>query len=65
MLSKKNATKIANLYNTIFVGELMCKSATAGPLSAEKNDTYKMWKKACVEAVNALKSEFGIDVIGY
>ena len=65
MLSKKNAKNIANLYNTIFVGEMMCKAATAGPTSAEKNEQYKRWKKGCVEAVNALKSEFGIDVIGY
>ena len=68
-LNKKNATKIASLYNSIFVGERYCSEYIAkfdgGNTSEDTLEGYKLWRKSCVDAADTLQKEFGIVVIGY
>jgi len=65
MLSKKNAVRIGTLYNNIFAGEIMCRAAMEGEPTKEKNESWTMWRKHCIDAVNTLQKEFGIKVVGY
>jgi len=54
-LSKKNAERIATLYNSIAVAEHMLRS----------DHSFDLWHSAALDAVKALKEEFGITVVGY
>ena len=54
-LSKKNAERIATLYNSIAVGEHMLRN----------DHSFDLWHSAALDAVKALKEEFGIKVVGY
>lgn len=54
-LSKKNAERIATLYNSISVGEHMLRN----------EHSFELWHAHVLDAVKALKEEFGITVVGY
>jgi hypothetical protein len=54
-LSKKNAERIATLFNTISVAEHMIREGY----------DYARWRANAVQAAQTLQDEYGIKVIGY
>ena len=54
-LSKKNAERIAALFNTIAVAEDMIREGY----------NYVRWRANAVQAAQTLQDEYGIKVIGY
>jgi hypothetical protein len=54
-LSKKNAARIASLFNTLSVAEHMIREGY----------DYARWRANAVQAAQTLQDEYGINVIGY
>jgi hypothetical protein len=54
-LSKKNAARIATLFNAIAVAEHMIREGY----------DYARWRASAVRAAQTLQDEYGINVIGY
>jgi hypothetical protein len=61
MLSKKTATAIAALYNTIIVSESMQLKAR----NEEDWKGYELWRGHAHGAVETLREKHGIRVVGY
>lgn len=63
-LTKKNASEIASLYNSISTGEYMMRNAVKKNETVDM-DSYMIWRDYVIQAVNTLNEKFNIKVIGY